>query len=158
MHRVTSAAVLADATAQQDVEITEGISEAPSRLSVVLESVESVMCAESEVADDEPLLQLRNPAEDTSGRHADPPGAAVRAEWSRQRVAGTAMQEVVAVLKLAAPVTIQVKVNLRSTLHLFVREPSANTEFRCRPFPSTHTFSASLLLLGIVWVWTSTLQ
>lgn len=123
MHRVTSAAVLADSTARQDVEITvEQISEAPSQLSVVPERSESVAFAELDIVDDAPLLQdvQPTPVDATIIRHAQSDA------WDRQGTAGTAMQEVVVVLRLAAPVTIQVTAYTSLMFVVFVHRAPRN--------------------------------
>lgn len=105
MHRVTSAVALADPTAQRDPVLPDQLSRPLSGLPAVSEHAEAG--EDGDLQEDAPLLQNAHTPNTFDGVSANPHVQALVDH--REASAGTAIQETLAILRLAAPVTIQVQ-------------------------------------------------
>lgn len=123
MHRVTSAAVLANPAAQQAAQqdVSDHVSDALSGVPELSDRFSEA--SELETQDDAPLLQ---------DRHAPGPfdGVTKRTQDSNHNTgtAGSAVQEALAVMRLAAPVTIQVHVLAVTLEDSFCLSPQCCTQ------------------------------
>lgn len=104
--------MLANPAARQDTDVSDHISDALSGLLEVSEHFECTEGSESDIQDNAPLLPDRCPSNSFDGVSNQPQAQAeIR---GKETGAGTAVHEALAVLRLAAPVTIQVRALLTS--------------------------------------------